>query len=72
MSFNNICSPRSSLLLTALAALVSACGKEPAPEVPVRPVRSEVVAGGASAGVATNQNRVIGSPAAHIGQAGDG
>jgi multidrug efflux system membrane fusion protein len=53
MSFNNICSPRSSLLLTALAALVSACGREPAPEVPVRPVRSEIVAGGASADSAT-------------------
>ena len=49
MAFNN----NYSLLLMALAATLSGCGHKKEVEVLVRPVRSEVVTGGASAESAT-------------------
>jgi len=45
--------PLGSLLLIALAATLAGCGGKKEPEVLVRPVRSEVVTGGASADSAT-------------------
>jgi len=49
MRFNN----SRPLLLMALTATLSACGGKKEAEVPVRPVRSEVVTGGSSAESAT-------------------
>ena len=49
MAFNN----KSSLLLMTLAALLTACGGKKEPESLVRPVRSEIVTGGASSDSAT-------------------
>jgi membrane fusion protein, multidrug efflux system len=49
MSFNN----NPTLLLIALAAMLAGCGEKKAAEPLVRPVRSEIVAGGTSADSAT-------------------
>jgi RND family efflux transporter MFP subunit len=53
MPFNNKYPALGSLLLIALAAALAGCGGKKEPEVLVRPVRSEIVAGGASADSAT-------------------
>lgn len=53
MSFNKHCPRLGPLLLIALAAVLAGCGAKQEPEVLVRPVRSEVVAGGASTDSAT-------------------
>src|SRR6187402_3135973 len=52
MPLNNNCR-RGSLLLIAMAATLGACGGKKEPETPVRPVRSELVAGGSSTDSAT-------------------
>jgi multidrug efflux pump subunit AcrA (membrane-fusion protein) len=53
MPFDNNRSRGGSLLLIALAAVLAGCGDKKEPEILVRPVRSEVVTGGASADSAT-------------------
>src|SRR5688572_22454798 len=53
MSFDNKYPARGALLLIALAAAIPGCGGKKEPETLVRPVRSEIVAGGASSDSAT-------------------
>ncbi len=53
MLLNNNPGARASLLLIALAVVATGCSRKQEPESLVRPVRSEIVAGGASADSAT-------------------
>lgn len=53
MTLDNKYRRPGSLLLMALAAVIAGCGGKKEPEVLVRPVRAEIVAGGASSDSAT-------------------